>query len=111
MSENKNSITIGSATVLVNVGSTVPLVLVGVIEKLVELKIGHRNGPALICSGKHESEEVEVEGEITELEQFLVIDVTTATLPPGFPLTIAQLTASDVAVNLDYVILILPVEV
>jgi hypothetical protein len=112
MSETEKGIAIGSSTVLVDVGGGIPLVLVGVIQKLVSLKIGPRNGPAFIFPGKQKKEdiEVEVEGEVTELEQFLIIDATTATLPPGFPLTIAQLTATDVAVNLDYVILILPVE-
>lgn len=109
---SENNVAIGSVTILVNVGGGVPLALTGVIQKLTTLKFGSYGGRGSIvfpCKAKT-GHEVEVEGEITELEQFLIVDVTTAILPPGFPLTIAQLTASDVAINLDYVILILPVE-
>jgi hypothetical protein len=52
--------------------------------------------------------EVEVEGRIVEEEQFLIVRVTSAVLPNGFPLTIADLE-TDIAINTDYIIMILPV--
>jgi hypothetical protein len=103
--EEDDNVALGTATVLVNVGA-VPLALTGTIERITELEL---------CDRKHDEnivfipKPIHVDAEVEEEEEFLVIDVTTAILPPGFPLTIAQLTAGVVAVNLDYVILIVPV--
>lgn len=91
----------GSVTVLVNVATGV-LTLIGVIVAIVPLG-------ELFCH-RHE-DVIKLSGKVTEEEQFAIIDVTNAILPPGFPLTIAQLTASSVAVNVDDIILITPVEV
>ncbi|AIF50846.1 hypothetical protein [Pelosinus sp. UFO1] len=96
-----NQISFGAVTILVNVGSTVPLSLTGVIEKITTLKL---------CGRKHD-DIIPIGGKITEEEEYLIVEVTGAVLPPGFPLTIAQLTTSDVAINQDSVIMILPVEV
>lgn len=98
---SEKHISVGAATILVNVGSTSPLALTGVIERITTLEL---------CGRKHD-DVISVKGEITEEEQYLIVEVTGAVLPPGFPLTIAQLTTSDVAINQDSVIMILPVEV
>ena len=107
---SENGIAIGAVTILVDVGGPAPLSLTGVIQKLTTLKFGGHRGKAVFACPKPKDDEVEIEGEITELEQFLIVDVTGAFIPDGFPLSIAQLTANDVAINLDYVVLILPVE-
>lgn len=95
----------GAVTVLVDVpaigGATTgfsPLLLTGTIVAKTEIPRKH-DGPQLI----------DVEGKITERETFLILRVTAATLPLGFPLSSAQLEASEIAINLDYVVLILPV--
>ncbi|SDD98788.1 hypothetical protein [Sporomusa acidovorans] len=100
---DNDHIIIGSATVLVNVGET-PLALIGTIKKITVLEHLER---------KDDTEKVIVLGTVNvrEREEFLIMDVTNAILPEDFPLTIAQLTAGDVAIQLDFVILILPVEV
>ena len=97
---------LGAATVLVNIGD-VPLVLTGTIERITTLEL---------CGRKHSDPDivaipgpVKVTGEIEEEEEFLIIHVTTAILPPEFPLSKAQLEGENVAVNLDYVILVFPV--
>ena len=98
----RDFVNIGLATILVNVGGTEPLSLTGTIVKEITLnRKDHFVFPPKIA----------VEGEITEEEQFLVIDASAAILPTGFPLTIAQLIAGDVAINVNSIILILPVEV
>lgn len=100
-------IILGSATVLVNVGET-PLALVGTIERIITLEHLERKDciEKVIILGT-----VHVNANVREREEFLIMDVSNAILPEDFPLTIAQLTAGDVAVQLDSVILILPVEV
>lgn len=98
----RDFVNIGSATILVDVGGIAPLSLTGTIVKEITLdRKDHLVFPPKIA----------VEGEIEEVDQFLVIDVSTATLPEGFPLSLAQLTAGDVAINVDSIILILPVVV
>lgn len=106
--DEKVSIIVGAATVLVNVGGTSPLSLTGTIERITALELCERKqDETIVCIPGT----VHVNAEVEEQEQFLIMDVTSAILPPGFPLTIAQLTARDVAINLDFVIMILPVEV
>ncbi len=102
--EEKGSIIVGVATVLVNVGGIAPLALTGTIERITPLEL---------CERKQDTITVCIPGtvHVEEEEQFLIMDVTSAILPVGFPLTIGQLTAGDVAINLDFVIMILPVEV
>lgn len=90
---------IGTATILVNVGGQVPLVLTGTI--LAELPRHHNDSQPL-------PKKLEVEGKISEEETFLVVNVTGAILPPNFPLTIANLT-TELAISADYIIAILPV--
>ena len=104
--EKDDNVVLRVATVLVNVGA-VPLALTGTIKRITELELRERkcDADAVFIPGT-----VNVDAEVEEEEEFLVIDVTNAILPPGFPLTIAQLTAGNVAVNLDYVILIVPVK-
>lgn len=99
----KEIIRIGTANILVNVGGQVPLVLTGTI--LAEVPRYHDDQPTVVFPKK-----IEVEGEITEEETFIVVNVTGAILPPGFPLTIANLT-TEVAISLDYVIAVFPVVV
>jgi hypothetical protein len=97
----RDFVNIGFATIIVDVGGTAPLSLTGTIDKTITLnRKDHPIFPPKIV----------VEGEITEEEQFLILDVTAAVLPTGFPLTLAQLTAGDVAINIDSIILVLPVE-
>lgn len=98
-----NTIAIGAATILVNVGGQVPLALTGTIER--KPYYGRHDALKVLFPKK-----VEVEGSIREEEDFLVLNVISAILPPGFPLTIAQLLGT-LAINIDYVILVTPVEV
>lgn len=106
--DEKVGIILGLATVLVNVGSASPLALTGTVERITALELCERKqDETIVCIPGT----VHVEAEVDEQKQFLIMDVTSAILPLGFPLTIAQLTARDVAINLDFVIMILPVEV
>jgi len=98
----------GTVTVLVDVpglgGATTgfsPLVLTGTIVDNKEL-------PRDCDHCNLFPQKIDVDGKITERETFLILRVTGAILPPGFPLTIAQLT-TNIAINLDYIVLILPV--
>ncbi|WP_094607260.1 hypothetical protein SPSIL_032370 [Sporomusa silvacetica DSM 10669] len=104
---DNGDIILGTATVLVNVGET-PLVLIGTIERIIALEHLERKDDTktVIIPGK-----VHVDADVREREQFLIMDVSNAILPEDFPLTIAQLTAGDVAISLESIIMILPVEV
>lgn len=104
---DNGDIILGSATVLVNVGET-PLALTGTIKRIIALEHLERKDDiaSVIIPGT-----VHVDANVRERQQFLVMDVSSAILPEDFPLTIAQLTAGDVAIQLGAVILILPVEV
>lgn len=96
-----DGVIVGSVTVLVEVADSV-LTLIGTIEEIIPL--------GRLFDRRHE-ELIKVGGKVTEEEQFAIMDVTNAILPATFPLTIAQLTTSDVAINVDNIILITPVEV
>lgn len=56
---------------------------------------------------KHESE-IEIDGSVVEEEQFLVVRVASAVLPNGFPLAAVDLE-TDIAINTNYIIMVLPV--
>lgn len=98
----RDFVNIGLATIVVDVGGTAPLSLTGTIEKTITLP--NRKDHSVF------PQKIAVVGEITEEEQFLILNVSAAVLPTGFPLTLAQLTAGDVAININSIILILPVE-
>lgn len=109
--KREGSVNFGTVTLLVNVqglggatpgaGIFSPLVLTGTIVSHTEIPRGH---DTILFPKK-----IEVDGKITEKETFLCLRVNSAIMPPGFPLTIADLQAADVAINLDYIIMILPV--
>ncbi|MDU2063325.1 MAG: hypothetical protein E6713_00695 [Sporomusaceae bacterium] len=92
----------GTVTILVNVGGTAPLVITGTV--LAELPRHHDDPPT--CFPK----KIEIDGEVTAEEEFLIVRVTSAVLPADFPLTIAELT-TDLAINVSSIILVLPVTV
>lgn len=101
----KECIKFGTVTLLISVPGLTPLSLTGTIVAETEIPRHHHDHEPVSLPKK------EKEIEVTEQETFLIVRVTSAILPVGFPLTIAQLTAENVAVNLDYVIMILPVVV
>jgi|GEM_PF-2414711 len=92
---SKTCIQTGATTILVDVGGSVPLVLTGVIQRDTSLNFRKNN-----CTL--------VEGEITEQKSYIIVNVTEATPPVGFPVDM-NLIGSDIAINKDYVILLLPV--
>lgn len=94
-------VVIGSVTVLVETSDGI-LTLTGIIEaiKTFGRLFDHRHEDLIKAAGK-----------VTEEEQFAIIDVTSAILPANFPLTITELTESNLAVNVDNIILITPVAV
>lgn len=107
-----DDIILGSVTVLVDVSSTAPLSLTGTIEKKTAhlFEVRHGVDPVVIAGPIH-VDPVHVEGEIEEEETFLIVNVTATVLPTGFPLSNTQLIGTDVAINLDRIIMILPVEI
>ncbi|GMA98633.1 hypothetical protein [Pelosinus sp. IPA-1] len=94
----------GLSTILVNVGGGIPLVLTGNIER--DYHRYSNSSSDSSNSSNSNSDDTSSVG-FTEVEEFLVVDVVAAILPPGFPLTIAALTR-DVAINVDYVIAVIP---
>lgn len=107
----KDWVKFGEVKILVNVpglpiatdtGFTL-LTLTGTI--LTEFPRKHDCPPPVLIPDK-----VEVKGKVTEEEEYLIVRVSDAILPNGFPLTIDDLT-TDVAINTDYIIMILPVVV
>ena len=104
-------VTCGEVTILVNVpglplttGFTL-LSLTGTIIGETEFSRHHDEFPPIIFPKK-----IEVQGEVTEEEEFLLVRVTDAVLPNGFPLSKTQLL-TDIAINIDYIIMLLPVAV
>jgi len=94
----------GSSTILINVGGIAPLVITGVILR--EPCNDHgRKGNLPYFPHK-----IEVEGEIAKEENFLIVNVTSAIIPVGFPIAVVSLLG-EIAINIDYVILVLPVAV
>ena len=105
----KDWVKFGEVQILVNIpglpfttnsGFTL-LTLTGTI--LTEFPRKHDCTPPVIIPDK-----IEVTGKVTEEEEFLIVRVSNAILPNGFPLTIDELT-TDVAINTDYIVMILPV--
>lgn len=105
----KDWVNFGEVTILVNVpglpfttnsGFTL-LTLTGTILR--EFPRKHDCAPSVVIP-----DEIEVSGKVTEEEEYLIVRVSDAILPNGFPLTIADLT-TDIAINTDYIVMILPV--
>ncbi len=105
----KDWVKFGEVKILVNVpglpfttnsGFTL-LTLTGTI--LTEFPRKHDCPPPVVFPDK-----IEVTGKVTEEEEYLIVRVSNAILPNGFPLTINDLT-TDVAINTAYIVIILPV--
>lgn len=96
----------GSSTILVNVGGIAPLVITGVILREPCHGDNHWGRKNLPCF----PHKIEVEGEIAQEENFLIVNVTSAIIPVGFPLAVVQILG-EIAINTDYIILVLPVAV